>query len=65
MTSLHVLRLKGTEETDFSENGMGKIKVNGFNLYRIGDEGSDEKEYHATVAHHYDSYMYPVCKLCI
>ena len=42
---------------DFSENGMGKIKVNGFSLYGIGDEGSDEKEYHATVAHHYDKKL--------
>ena len=42
---------------DFSENGMGKIKVNGFILYGIGDEGSDEKEYHATVAHHYDKKL--------
>ena len=42
---------------DFSENGMGKIKVNGFSLYGIGDEGSDKKEYHATVAHHYDKKL--------
>ena len=39
---------------DFFENGIGAIKVNGFSLYGIGDEGSDEKEYYATVAHHYD-----------
>ena len=42
---------------DFSENGIGIIRVNGFSLYGIGDEGSDEKEYYATVAHHYDQRL--------
>ena len=46
---------------DFTENGIGTIKVNGFSLYGAGDEGSDEKEYYATVAHEYNqrsAYMY-------
>ena len=42
-------KLKG----NFTENGLGSIKVNSFSLYGTGDEGSDEREYYATVAHQY------------